>query len=69
MTPEEIQEIRMLLQVSQERFAALLGTTVVSVNRWENGKTKPSRLYIKELKELKRNHGSYASRTEEPKKP
>lgn len=65
MTPEEIQEIRRSLCVSQEKFAALLGTTVVSVNRWENGKAKPSRLYIKEIKQLKANRGSYACRREE----
>ena len=65
MTPEEIQEIRRMLCVSQEKFAQLLGTTVVSVNRWENGKAKPSRLYIKEIKQLKASHGSYACRREE----
>ena len=65
MTPKEIQEIRANLHVSQEKFAAILGTTVVTVNRWENGKTVPSRLYIKELKELRNNHGSYACRREE----
>lgn len=62
MTPEEIKELRLSLGVSQERFAAALGTTVVTVNRWENGKAIPSRLYIKELKELRSNRGSYASR-------
>lgn len=65
MTPEEIQEIRRMLCVSQEKFAHLLGTTVVSVNRWENGKAKPSRLYIKELKQLKASHGSYVCRLKE----
>lgn len=65
MTPEEIQEIRRKLCVSQEKFAQLLGTTVVTVNRWENGKAKPSRLYIKELKELRNNCGSYVCRRQE----
>lgn len=68
MTPEEIQEIRRMLCVSQEKFAHLLGTTVVSVNRWENGKAKPSRLYVKELKQLKASHGSYVCRREESEK-
>jgi putative transcriptional regulator len=67
MTPTEIHEIRMFIGVSQEKFAQMLGTTVVSVNRWENGKVTPSRLYIKEIKELRKNHGSYISRREEPK--
>lgn len=65
MTPEEIQEIRRGLCVSQEKFAHLLGTTVVSVNRWENGKAKPSRLYVRELKELRKNHASYLCRRKE----
>ena len=65
MKPEEIQEIRKKLCVSQEKFAQLLGATVVTVNRWENGKAKPSRLYIKELKELRNNYGSYICRRKE----
>jgi DNA-binding transcriptional regulator YiaG len=64
MTAEEIYQIRASLGVSQEKFAQMLGTTVVSVNRWESGRVTPSRLYIKEIKELKKNHGSYASRRE-----
>ena len=65
MTPEEIQAIRKKLCVSQERFAHLLGTTVVTVNRWENGKAKPSRLYVKELKELRNNYASCVCRRKE----
>jgi putative transcriptional regulator len=68
MKPEEIQDIRKKLGVTQEKFAQLLGTTVVSVNRWENGKAIPSRLYVKELKELKNNYGSYVCRRKEPEK-
>ncbi len=62
MTPDEITAIRKRLCVTQEKFAQLLGTTVVSVNRWENGKTSPSRLYIKEIKELGARSGSYVRR-------
>lgn len=69
MTPTEIIEIRQSLGVTQERFAALLGTTVVTVNRWENGKVSPSRLYIKELKELRSKSGSYLCRRNENEKP
>lgn len=65
MTPEEIQDIRAKLCVSQEKFASLLGATVTTVNRWENGKAKPSRLYIKELKQLRASYGSYKCRREE----
>lgn len=64
MTPDDIYEIRYKLQVTQEKFASLLGATVVTVNRWECGKAKPSRLYIKELKLLRDGLGSYKCRTE-----
>lgn len=69
MNPEEIIEIRKNLCVSQEKFASLLGTTVVTVNRWERGKTIPSRLYVKELKALRDTNGSYVCRREKLKKP
>jgi putative transcriptional regulator len=62
MTPEEIKAIRLKYGVSQEKFAYLLGTTIVTVNRWENGKVKPSRLYIRELKEIRDNFGLYVCR-------
>lgn len=67
MTADEITNLRKKLGVTQEKFAHLLGTTSVTVNRWENGKTIPSRLYIKELKQLKANCGSYVCRREKPK--
>lgn len=62
MNPEEIQKVRMDLGITQEKFAQLLGTTTCSVNRWERGHVVPSRLYIKEIKELARNHASYVCR-------
>lgn len=66
MTAKEIYNIRKSMAVTQEKFAQMLGTTVVSVSRWESGKVKPSRLYIKEIQELRKNHGSYLSRRKEP---
>lgn len=69
MTPEEIHEIRTFIGVTQEKFAQMLGTTVASVNRWENGKVSPSRLYIKEINELRKNHGSYLSRRKQAQQP
>jgi putative transcriptional regulator len=68
MTPEEIQNLRHMLGVSQEKFAQLIGTTVVTINRWENGKTIPSRLYTRELNELRSNHASYLCRRKKLKK-
>lgn len=69
MKPEEITELRNKLCVSQEKFAQMLGATVVTINRWENGKAKPSRLYIKELKELGERSGSYICRRKEHEEP
>ena len=36
--------IRQTAKYSQEQFAAELGTTPLSVNRWENGKTEPNKM-------------------------
>ena len=47
-----VRTVRQRLDLSQERFAAKLGVTFSSVNRWENGRTKPSPLALKQLKQL-----------------
>ena len=39
-----IKRIRTEAKMSQEQFAKSLGTTVLSINRWENGKTYPNRM-------------------------
>lgn len=39
-----IRQIRAYANMSQDQFANLLGTTPVSINRWENGKTFPNLL-------------------------
>lgn len=64
MDIQEIIQIRKDLEISQEKFAQLLGTTVVTINRWEKGKTRPSRLYLKELNKLKAKNGSHIYRRE-----
>ena len=35
-----IKNIRNSVNMNQEQFAECLGTTVLSINRWENGKTE-----------------------------
>lgn len=47
-----IREVRTLLGLTQEQFAAKLGVTLPTINRWENGRTKPSPLAIQTLREL-----------------
>ena len=39
-----IKAIRTAANMSQEQFAFSLGTTPLSINRWENGKTLPNRM-------------------------
>ena len=41
---ELIKTIRASANMSQEQFASALGTTAVSINRWENGKAIPNQM-------------------------
>lgn len=41
---EIIKEVRSQLGLSQEELAHALGVSFASINRWENGKTSPSKL-------------------------
>ena len=52
-----IREARTRLGLTQEKFAAKLGVTLPTINRWENGRTKPSPLALQKLRELISNMG------------
>ena len=41
---EKIKFVRDKLQLSQEDLAHALGVSFATINRWENGKTKPIRI-------------------------
>ena len=43
-TRESIRDLRHNLRMTQEELAQTLGITVATVNRWENGHAKPSKL-------------------------
>lgn len=43
--PIRIRRIRRFLALTQEAFASILGTSGVSLNRWEVGKADPSPYY------------------------
>ncbi|MBD2073431.1 helix-turn-helix transcriptional regulator [Phormidium sp. FACHB-592] len=47
-----IRELRLLTELTQEQFAAALGVTYNTVNRWERGRMKPSRLALKQIEQL-----------------
>ncbi len=53
---ELIKKIRSLADMSQEQFAKEIGTTVVSINRWENGKSLPNPMAQKQLVLFCNNH-------------
>ncbi len=50
--PRLIREIRAITRLTQEKFAAKLGVTFPTINRWENGRVRPSPLAMKRLEEM-----------------
>ncbi|WP_339379261.1 helix-turn-helix domain-containing protein [aff. Roholtiella sp. LEGE 12411] len=52
-----IRELRQQLDLSQEKFAAKLGVSLRTVNRWENGNTVPSPMALKLIEEMLQNMG------------
>ena len=47
-----IKNFRQRLGLTQQAFASRLGVSFATINRWENGQSKPSRLYWSQLREL-----------------
>ena len=47
---DSIRTIRKRTLMSQEEFAKVLGVSVGTINRWENGKSKPNIAALKQLK-------------------
>lgn len=48
LTSDKVREIRTQYRVTQSEWARITGFSVVSINRWENGKvhgTGPERMY------------------------
>lgn len=51
MTPRKIKALRLEMKMTQTQFAEFLGVTFVTVNRWENGKAKPSPLAARAIEQ------------------
>lgn len=49
---QHVRELRLEMGFTQKQFAAKLGVSFPTVNRWENKKTKPSPLAIQKLQKL-----------------
>lgn len=47
---ELVRNMRKRALLSQEEFAELLNLSVGTINRWENGKTKPNITAMKKIK-------------------
>lgn len=55
--PLLIRELRQRIGLTQEKFAARLGVTFPTINRWENGRAKPSPLALQRIEDLLRELG------------
>lgn len=64
-----IRQIRQQLGMTQEEFAHALGITVGTVNRWENGRFRPSKLAKATILEFARRHGVQLSDEAEANNP
>lgn len=51
-----IKAIRFAANMNQEQFASAIGTTSLSINRWENGKTLPNRMAQMQLYKFCKEH-------------
>ena len=49
---ETVKEVRRQLALSQEELAHALGVSFATVNRWENGKTVPSKLAQRQFEQF-----------------
>ncbi len=47
-----IRELRLETGLTQEQFASTLGVTYSTMNRWENGHSKPSPLAMQKVEEM-----------------
>jgi len=52
-----VRELRERTGLTQEKLAAKLGVTYPTINRWENGRAKPSPLALKQIEDLVRSLG------------
>ncbi|WP_088889627.1 helix-turn-helix domain-containing protein [Leptolyngbya ohadii] len=47
-----VRSLRELYELTQEQFAAKLGVSLVTINRWENDRAKPTPLALRQIKAL-----------------
>jgi SNF2 family DNA or RNA helicase len=68
--PERIKQFRVCRGLTQQALADRLGVSFATVNRWENGQTKPSQLSWNRLRQLEmgiaEEQGEYNKKEEKP---
>lgn len=52
-----VRELRQEIGLTQEQFAAKLGVTYPTINRWENGRSTPSPLAFQKIEEMLHSQG------------
>jgi DNA-binding transcriptional regulator YiaG len=65
---EQVKAVRTALNLSQEELAHALGVSFATVNRWENGKTNPSKLAQRQFEQFcedKRKQGGLTGEKED----
>ena len=62
---EIVKELRAQLGLTQEQFAAKVGVTWSTVNRWENGRGKPSPLALGHVIEIVQEAGGVDAKIKE----
>ncbi|YAF99051.1 MAG: multiprotein-bridging factor 1 family protein (plasmid) [Nodularia sp. CChRGM 3473] len=55
-----IRDLRLLAGLTQEQFAATLGVTFSTINRWENGRSQPSPLAMEKIEGMLEKMGDKA---------
>ncbi len=53
-----VRELRLKTGLTQEKFAAELGVTYPTINRWENNRATPSPLAVEKIGKMVRRLGS-----------
>lgn len=54
-----IRELRLETRLTQEQFAAYFGVTYSTINRWENGRGKPSPLAMQKIEGMLKQMGDH----------
>ncbi|MEM1062928.1 MAG: hypothetical protein AAF532_02885 [Planctomycetota bacterium] len=68
-TPDDVRDVRAVLDVSQAVFAEFLGVDVKTVQAWEQGINKPSKMAVRLLDEIRLSPDHWRKRLSESIRP